>query len=107
SRRDGLEHRIELKLNKFDVYRTGKFLRVIDSYLQHGVSVDKIGWFNIYERTIQSSDTGNDFNYGRGQWIAGREFDTIRTSRPEGSNLQSVNGQNTADDYSDVCHLCD
>lgn len=107
SRRDGLEHRLELKLNKFDVYRTGKFLRVIDSYLQHGVGVDKIGWFHIYERTIQSSDTGNDFNYGRGQWIAGREFDTIRSSRPAGSDLQSVNGQNTADDYSDVCHLCD
>jgi hypothetical protein len=107
SRRDGLEHRIELKLNRFDVYRTGKFLRVIDSYLQHGVGVDKIGWFGIYERTIQPSDTGNTFNYGRGEWIAGGEFDTIRTSRPSGSNLQSINGQNTADDYSDVCHICD
>ena len=54
-----------------------------------------------------SSDSGNTFNYGRGQWIVGGEFDTIRTSRPSGSNLQSVNGQNTADDYSDVCHICD
>jgi len=107
SRRDGLEHRLELKLNKSDIYRTGRFLRVIDSYQQRGVGVDKIGSFAIYERTIQPSSTGNDFNYGRGAGIAGGELDTIRSSRPEGSSLQSVNGQNTADDYSDVCHVCD
>jgi len=107
SRRDGLEHRLELKLNKEDVYRTGKFLRVIDAYLQHNVGIDQIGSFHIYERIVQPSATGNDFNYGRGQAIRGGQLYTIKSSRPEGSSLQSVNGQNTADDYSDICHICE
>ncbi|WP_321392580.1 hypothetical protein [uncultured Desulfuromusa sp.] len=107
SQRDSLEHRLELKLNKEDVYRSGKFLRVIDWYAQHNVPIDKIGQFHIYERKIQPSSTGNDFNYGRGQAIRGGELKVIRSSRPAGSGLQNVNGQNTADDYSDVCHICE
>jgi hypothetical protein len=105
SRRDGLDHRLELKLQDLEVYDSGTFLRVIDLHKSLGASPDYYGTFGIYERSITPSTTGSGSTLGRGTMLGQGTLTELRSPRSEADGFQSVNHHGDQGN-SDLCAVC-